>query len=112
MTHVAILLMITGYRSVSVRILLFFTRSREAVKKAKDSPQSHRRKQKEGKELLKTSRSGRDRRRSGTNSFWFHRHTTEILVFLCASVVDFVFACKLSIFRHGWSDWLLAPDPL
>ena len=76
--------MITGHRLVSVRILLFFTRSCEAAKKAKDSPQSHRGKQKVGKELLNTSRSGRDRRRNGTNSFWFYRHSTEILVFLCA----------------------------
>ncbi len=38
----------------------------------------HREKQKVGKELQKTNGSGRVRRRSGTNSFWFYRHMTEI----------------------------------
>ena len=36
-------------------------------RKANDSPQSHRGKQKAGKELQKTSRPGRNRRRGGTN---------------------------------------------
>jgi hypothetical protein len=75
---------VVGFRpdsSIFSRSRVLDVEEREESKRFATEPQ---RKAKVGKELLKTSRSGRDRRRSGTNSFWFYRHTTEILVFLCA----------------------------